>query len=116
MNMPPPTCLKTSQKVAAKVHNAAMAAAGNVMETIVQSVRKTEKAKDGERLDVCVTYDGTWHKRAHTSDFGVGVAIKVISGLVLDYTVHSNYCQLCTQGPKPGIEWYMEWMEDPRPN
>lgn len=116
MNMPPPICLKTSQKVAAKVHDAATAAAGNVMRTAAQSVRKRENAKEGELLDVCVTYDGTWHKRGHTSHFGVGVAIELESGLVLDYSVHSNYCQLCTQGPKPGTEGYTEWMEDHRPN
>ncbi|KAG0429965.1 hypothetical protein HPB47_023127 [Ixodes persulcatus] len=53
MNMPPPICLKTSQKVAAKVHDAATAAAGNVMRTAAQSVRKRENAKEGELLDVC---------------------------------------------------------------
>ncbi|CAN7938906.1 unnamed protein product [Ixodes hexagonus] len=40
--------------------------AGKVMRTASQSVRKTKKAKDGELLDVCVTYGGTWHKRGHT--------------------------------------------------
>ncbi|KAG0414263.1 hypothetical protein HPB47_008610 [Ixodes persulcatus] len=51
MNIPPPICLKTSQKVAAKVHDAATAAAGNVIRTAAQSVRKTESAKEGELLD-----------------------------------------------------------------
>ncbi|KAG0422001.1 hypothetical protein HPB47_002145, partial [Ixodes persulcatus] len=30
-------------------------------------------------------------------------------------SVHSNYCKLCTLGPKPGTEGYTEWMEDHRP-
>ncbi|KAM7289788.1 hypothetical protein ISCGN_029916 [Ixodes scapularis] len=80
------------------------------------SVQKTGKAKDGELLDVCIMYDGTWHKRGHMSRFSFEVMIELESGLVLDFSVHTNYCQLCTQGPKPGTEGYTEWMEDHRPN
>lgn len=43
------------------------------------------------------------------------VTLLILCGLVLDYSVHSNYCKLCTLEPKPGTEGYTEWMEDTRP-
>jgi FKBP-type peptidyl-prolyl cis-trans isomerase (trigger factor) len=38
-------------------------------------------------IDISVSYDGTWMKRGFTSKFGVGVAIDVLTGLVVDYEV-----------------------------
>ncbi|KAG0411341.1 hypothetical protein HPB47_011523 [Ixodes persulcatus] len=70
INLPPPMCLKTAKKVAAKVHDAAVTAAGKVMRSAAQSVRKAKIVAKDELLDVCVTFDGTWHKRGHTSHFG----------------------------------------------
>lgn len=46
-------------------------------------------------LDIMVSFDGTWHKRGFTSNYGVGVVIDVMTGLVLDYEVLSKYCQAC---------------------
>lgn len=46
-------------------------------------------------LDIAVSYDGTWMKRGHTSNFGVGIAIDLITGLVLDFKVYSRYCHAC---------------------
>ncbi|KAG0421635.1 hypothetical protein HPB47_002485 [Ixodes persulcatus] len=71
INLPPPMCLKTAKKVAAKVHDAAVTAAGKVMRSAAQSVRKAKIVAKDELLDVCVTFDGTWHKRGHTSHFAV---------------------------------------------
>lgn len=116
MNVPPPMCLKSSQKIASKVHDAATKAASKVMQSAAQSVRKAEKSGDDELLDVCISYDGTWHKRGHTSHFGVGVAVELNSGLVIDYSVQSNYCQVCAQGPKPGSQEYEEWFESHSPD
>ncbi|KAG0436683.1 hypothetical protein HPB47_017817 [Ixodes persulcatus] len=70
INLPPPMCLKTAKKVAAKVHDAAVTAAGKVMRSAAQSVRKAKIVAKDELLDVCVTFDGTWNKRGHTSHFG----------------------------------------------
>lgn len=88
-----------------------MKAASKMMESAAQSVWKAEMSQGEELLDVCVSYDGTWHKRSHTSHFGVGVAIELNSGLVLDFSVQSNYFQVCTQGKKPGSAGYEEWLE-----
>lgn len=29
-----------------------------------------------------VTFDGSWHKRGHRSNFGVGAAVEVVTGLI----------------------------------
>ena len=39
--------------------------------------------------------DGTWHKRGHTSNYGVGFVIDVLTGLVIDYELLSRYCAKC---------------------
>ena len=44
---------------------------------------------------ICVSYDGTWMKRGFTSQYGVGVAIDILTGLVIDYEVMSLYCHGC---------------------
>ena len=44
---------------------------------------------------VDVTYDGTWMKRGFTSHYGVGIAIDLYTGYVLDFEVLSTYCHVC---------------------
>ncbi|GFY34617.1 uncharacterized protein TNCV_1373081 [Trichonephila clavipes] len=48
-----------------------------------------------EIIDVSVSYDGTWQKRGHTSNLGLGIIIDILSGLVLDFEVLSKYCHNC---------------------
>ncbi|KAG0430220.1 hypothetical protein HPB47_022906, partial [Ixodes persulcatus] len=55
MNVPPPMCLKSSQKIASKVHDTATKAASKVMQSAAQSVHKAEKSGDDELLDVCIS-------------------------------------------------------------
>ena len=45
-------------------------------------------------LDICVSYDGTWQKRGHTSKVGIGCVIDSVTGLVVDYHVMSTFCQV----------------------
>ncbi|KAG0419846.1 hypothetical protein HPB47_003840 [Ixodes persulcatus] len=111
MNAPSPMHLKTYQNTAEKVHEASMAAAHVVMQEAATAVR-AQMSEDGEGhvnnadelLDVCVSYDGTWQKRGHTSNFGVGAVIEVNTGLVLDFSVHTKYCHGCNLGPKEDAE------------
>lgn len=46
-------------------------------------------------LDIAVSYDGTWLTRGHTSMFGVGCVIDLLTGFVIDCEVMSKYCQKC---------------------
>lgn len=46
-------------------------------------------------IDLAVSFDGTWHKRGHTSNYGVGCIIEIETGLVIDYHVLSKFCRKC---------------------
>ena len=46
-------------------------------------------------LSITVSFDGSWHKRGHTSMYGVAAVIDVLTGLVVDYVVLSKYCHAC---------------------
>lgn len=45
-------------------------------------------------LDISVSYDGSWQKRGHLSNHGVGCVIDSVTGLVIDYEAMSLYCQV----------------------
>ncbi|EEC15293.1 hypothetical protein IscW_ISCW011022 [Ixodes scapularis] len=118
MNAPLAMHLKTYQNTAEKVHEASMAAARDKMQEAAAAVKGAQVSEDGEDrvnnaddlLDVCVSYDGTWKKRGHTSNFGVGTVNEVTIGLVLDFSVRSKYCH-GNLGPKEDAEGYQAWME-----
>ncbi|KAM7284353.1 hypothetical protein ISCGN_001447, partial [Ixodes scapularis] len=114
INAPSPMHLRSYQDLGEKVHDASVRAASNVMSKAAEAVRETRESDSGDLMDVCVTYDGTWHKRGHTSHFGVGVAIELETGLVLDYSVQSNYCHGCSLGPAQGSDSHEDWAENHR--
>ena len=65
--------------------------------------------------NVTVSYDGTWHKRGFTSNYGVGVAIDVQIGLVLDYEVLSTHCHACSLAEArlgKDSAAYLQWREE----
>ena len=88
--------LKTYQRHQQKVFNASAAVAMDNMNSAADLIRamSSDLGDDG-LVDLTVSYDGTWHKRGYTSHHGVGVAIEVNTGLVIDREVLSNYCQAC---------------------
>lgn len=101
--------LKTYQAVSDKVHRTTMGAACKVMHESAQAVRTEKEPKySGAVVDVCVSFDGTWHKRGHTSHFGLGAVIELDSGLVLDLSVASNYCHGCSIKPKKSEDGHEE--------
>ena len=51
---------------------------------------------DAELIDLTVSYDGSWMKRGHNSSYGIGCVVDTVTGLVLDLTVLSSYCQACS--------------------
>lgn len=46
-------------------------------------------------LNLGVSFDGTWHRRGHSSLYGIGCVIDILTGLVIDYIVLSKYCHMC---------------------
>ena len=55
-------------------------------------MKKDSSLMDNSTIDIGVSYDGSWHRRAHTSHHGVGTIIELETGLVIDTYVMSNYC------------------------
>ncbi|GFY36686.1 uncharacterized protein TNCV_2566491 [Trichonephila clavipes] len=51
-------------------------------------------------IDITVSYDGTWHKRGHTSLYGIGIVIDIMTSLVVDFKVLSKYCHECSMAAK----------------
>ncbi|GFU86694.1 uncharacterized protein TNCV_2881141 [Trichonephila clavipes] len=43
-------------------------------------------------IDITVLYDGTWQKRGHSSLYGIGIVIDILTGLIIDYEILSKYC------------------------
>ncbi|GBN51620.1 hypothetical protein AVEN_268688-1 [Araneus ventricosus] len=52
--------------------------------------------KNGDIIDITVSYDGTWQKSGHTSLYGIAMVVDIFSGLVIDYEILSKYCPECT--------------------
>ena len=47
-------------------------------------------------IDIAVSYDSTWMTRGHKSMHGIGRIVEVVTGLVIDFTILSLYCQSCS--------------------
>ena len=66
-----------------------------------------------EIIDITVSFDGTWHKRGHTSLYGIGVVVDILTGIVLDYELLSRYCGICTMKKKElQKEEFSVWYKD----
>ncbi|XP_005096828.1 uncharacterized protein LOC101848197 isoform X2 [Aplysia californica] len=86
--------LKTHQAIQKEVHKSALQSLQSNL-TRARDIVKQLYQKTEDFFHVAVTYDGTWHKRGHTSLHGVAAVICAVSGLVLDVHVMSLHCQLC---------------------
>ncbi|GFO40999.1 hypothetical protein PoB_006750400 [Plakobranchus ocellatus] len=66
-------------------------------------------------LDIAVSYDGTWLTRGHQSHIGIGCVIDVLTGLVIDCLVLSDFCQVCATTGKIKRQGhpdaYRRWLE-----
>ena len=62
-----------------------------------QVIRRALDPSIGEddTIDLAVSYDGSWMTRGHRSQYGIGCAIELLTGLVLDLQVMSLYCRHC---------------------
>ena len=108
--------LKTFQKKQHRVLDAFISAAEDILKESAAAVKahlqETEgDTEDGIR-DITVSFDGSWHKRGHTSLYGIGVVVEITTGLVLDYVVLSKYCHACVIHEAQlgaGTEDFDEW-------
>ncbi|GFY27111.1 uncharacterized protein TNCV_2067321 [Trichonephila clavipes] len=94
------TFLKFPEKVVRKHHEDLLGAANGV-------------------IDITVSYDGTWQKRGHSSLYGIGIVIDILTGLIIDYEILSKYCPECTTAKRDLGEnsaeysiWYKSHQEE----
>lgn len=58
-------------------------------------LKENSDLTDDSVIDLAVSFDGSWHKRGFTSNYGVGSVIHIETGLVIDYCVLSKFCRNC---------------------
>ena len=66
----------------------------------VHSMEMNNDDNDDKPIDIAVSFDGSWHKRGHTSLYGLGCVIELTTGYVIDYEVLSKYCRACSMTEK----------------
>ena len=62
-----------------------------------EAVRNYFGKEPGEVVSTDVTFDGSWHRRGHRSNYGIGAVIEAHTGLILDYQALSKFCLKCTK-------------------
>ncbi|CAN8023230.1 unnamed protein product [Ixodes persulcatus] len=83
-----------------------------ILKKCAQSVQALYKELNlGNPGNIAVSYDGSWMTRGHSSHIGVGTAIELFTGFVLDYVVLSNFCAACERGPKQNDPSYQAWKD-----
>ena len=83
-----------------------------MQQAIVKSYEEVGVKPDCEGiLEIGVSYDGSWHKRGHSSHTGIGVVIDLLTGLPIDYEILSNFCQQCQLAQSSEDEIFDDWLE-----
>lgn len=88
------------------IHSAGNSAIESSLEKIREEVKKENRKlsedehSGGDVVDIGVSFDGSWMKRGHTSLYGIGCVIDLLTGYVIDFEVISKYCQACTTAKK----------------
>ena len=82
-----------------------MKVVSSLMDDAATTVRQAYREHDpsitqDSILDLTVTFDGSWMTRGHNSLYGIGCVVDIMTGLVLDLTVLSLYCQRCACAKK----------------
>lgn len=91
---------KTFQEQFKKLLSASAKERQEILAESRAAVRRAHEAldpslKDKIILEIAVSYDGSWQKRGHTSLFGIGIVIDLLTGLVVDFYIVSKYCHMC---------------------
>ncbi|GFU99263.1 uncharacterized protein TNCV_2739241 [Trichonephila clavipes] len=105
MDLPSPVSQKSYERIMRKINLASREVADDSM----KNAAKEEVSVSGSN-EICVSGDGTWKTRGHTSRIGVCSVIGDVTGKVIDVAVLSSYCKGCEKwrGPKSGHS-YEEW-------
>ena len=106
------------QKKECQIISAIIDNTDDVLRTSVSKVKAAYLSMDPDvsitPLCITVSFDGSWHKRGHTSSYGVAAVIDIYTGLVVDYMVLSKYCHACSMKKAelgPDSQLFHEWYE-----
>ena len=82
------------------INNASLRVAHDVVCESAQIVRHVYKKLDPSIdesgvMDLMVSFDGSWMNRGHSSLYGIRCVVEMVTGLVIDFTILSLYCQSC---------------------
>ncbi|GFW09281.1 uncharacterized protein TNCV_4276101 [Trichonephila clavipes] len=88
VDLPPPVSQKSYERILQKVNLAIREVADDSM----KNAAKEEVSASGSN-EICVSGDGTWKTRGHTSRIGVCSVIGDVTGKVIDVAVLSSYCK-----------------------
>ncbi|GFW11486.1 uncharacterized protein TNCV_3810051 [Trichonephila clavipes] len=105
MDLPPPISQKSYERILRKINLASREVADDSM----KNAAKEEVSASGSN-EICVSGDGTWKSRGHTSRIGVCSVIGDVTGKVIDVAVLSSYCKGYEKwrSPESGHS-YEEW-------
>ncbi|GFX70767.1 uncharacterized protein TNCV_1337291 [Trichonephila clavipes] len=90
MDLPPPVPQKSYGSILRKINLASR----EVADGSTKNAAKEEVSASGSN-EICVSGDGTWKTRGHTSRIGVCSVIGDVTGKVIDVAVLSSYCKVC---------------------
>ena len=112
MNMPPPMCKTSYNKINSILASAAKSVALNSTCDAAKEI-----CKDGreEVVDIGVSVDASWQLRGYSSLNGVTTAISIETGKILDTHPQTKHCQKCTlKEPlrKSDPKAYEVWKQD----
>ena len=112
MNMPPPMCKTSYNKINSILASAAKSIALNSMCDAAKEI-----CKDGreEVVDIGVSVDASWQRRGSSSLNGVTTAISIETGKILDTHPQTKHCQKCTLKEslrKSDPKAYEVWKQD----
>ncbi|GFV79607.1 transposable element Tcb2 transposase [Trichonephila clavipes] len=88
MDLPSPVLKKSYERITRKINLASREVADDSM----KNAAKEEVSASGSN-EICVSGDGTWKTRGHTSCIGVCSVIGDVTGKVIDVAVLSSYCK-----------------------
>ncbi|GFS95397.1 uncharacterized protein TNCV_409701 [Trichonephila clavipes] len=90
VDLPPPVSQKSCESILRKINLASR----EVADGSTKNAAKEEVSASGSN-EICVSGDGTWKTRGHTSRIGVCSVIGDVTGKVIDVAVLSFYCKGC---------------------
>ena len=120
LDIPKPFHFTSYQALAKTVGSVALQAAQKCMDAAAAKIRQLYRELDPSLpadgpIPIIVTYDGTWHRRGHSSHYGVGVVVELYTGFVLDTFSLSNFCLGCKLAPSKNSPLYSAWLDKHRP-